>query len=168
VSHSAAYQASHLPDDQPHASPADALYDAPEAVINRALRLFRRTTSPNSPSSGSSRIRLEGQLRFDSFRLPFRADHRAARGDARWLLFEAEDCTVGLRVMARGPMRTVSGQVLGSPARGEVTLRGGAVNVRTSLDELAEFNLGLLPVGRYALVIAFPDTSISIDELVLS
>ena len=149
---------------------ADTSEDAPAALVSDVVRMFRARRPAAAPAPGLLR-RLVGALTFDSSSLtPAFGVRSGQAAPARQLLFSAGDLDVDLR-LARGPEGwTVSGQVLGPCACGEVELVGddGSTAARASLNELCEFTLlPPTPDGTYALRLRFDETEVEIPELSL-
>jgi hypothetical protein len=138
--------------------------DAPDYVINRALRLIR----PPAPQPDPLR-RLVAMLRFDSFRQALAPGMRADAASQRQLLYTADGCDIDLRVSTDGDLRRINGQILGSDAPGAVIVRrAGAVVAEAPLNPLSEFSLPPLPAGTYALTVRLDTLEVIIEGLDLS
>jgi hypothetical protein len=120
------------------------------------------------PSRSTARSWLAGLLRFDSLTAPLAVGARSGGAAPRWMLFDAGDYTVGLRVITRGNMRAVAGQVLGANGGGDLSLSSGSVNASVVLNEFCEFEVGPLPAGTYQLKIGLSEADIQVSELSLS
>jgi hypothetical protein len=128
--------------------------DAPEHVIQRALRLYRRRRPQARPGVLD---RIVALLTFDSAAgSPLALGVRStAATAARQMLFSAEGRDIDLRIASAGLERgfDVSGQVLGPDLAGVVTLEGGGGRWSTELNDLAEFSFGTVPPGHYTLTL---------------
>lgn len=148
---------------------ADTTEDAPPALVSDAVRMFRaRRAQAGEP--GLLR-RLVAALSFDSSSLtPAFGVRSGQAAPARQMLFSAGDIDVDLRLAPGAEGWTVSGQVLGPCAGGDVELVGddGSTAARASLNELCEFTLlPPTPDGAYALRLRFDRTEVEIPELSL-
>ncbi|MET0622473.1 MAG: hypothetical protein ABW250_05795 [Pyrinomonadaceae bacterium] len=148
---------------------ADTAEDAPPALVADVVRMFRaRRVRADEP--GLLR-RLVAALAFDSSSLtPAFGVRSGQAAPARQMLFSAGDLDVDLRLAPGAEGWTVSGQVLGPCAGGEVELVGddGSTAARASLNELCEFTLlPPTPDGTYALRLRFDQTEVEIPELSL-
>lgn len=148
---------------------ADTTEDAPPALVSDVVRMFRaRKIEASEP--GLLR-RLVAALSFDSSSLtPAFGVRSGQAAPARQMLFSAGDLDVDLRLARGAEGWTVSGQVLGPCAGGEVELVGddGSTAARASLNELCEFTLlPPTPDGTYALRLRFEQTEVEIPELSL-
>jgi anti-sigma factor RsiW len=148
---------------------ADASEDAPPAVVESVVRMFRARRAGTAPEPGLLR-RLVAALAFDSSSLtPAFGVRSGQAAPARQLLFSAGDLDVDLR-LAEGPEGwTVSGQVLGPCKGGEVELvaAGGSSAARAALNEMCEFTLRPVPEGAYTVRLRFDETEVEIPELSL-
>jgi anti-sigma factor RsiW len=147
---------------------ADASEDAPAAAVETVVRMFRaRRTGESAP--GLIR-RLVAALAFDSSSLtPAFGVRSGQAAPARQLLFSAGDLDLDLR-LARGPEGwTVSGQVLGPCAGGEVELldAAGPAAARAALNDLCEFTLPAVAEGVYSVRLRFDGTEVEVPELSL-
>ncbi len=148
---------------------ADTTEDAPPALVSDVVRMFRaRRVQAEEP--GLLR-RLVAALAFDSSSLtPAFGVRSGQAAPARQMLFSAGDLDLDLRLARGAEGWTVSGQVLGPCAGGEVELVGddGSTAARASLNELCEFTLlPPTPDGTYALRLRFDQTEVEIPELSL-
>ena len=136
----------------------DTSEDAPEHVVNRAVRIARQ--GRHDVRAGP---RLLGALRFDSFQAPLAFGVRSGAAP-RHLLYEAGPYTIDVRLAGR----TVAGQVLGPCTGGEVALDGPAGQAETVLSDTCEFELGPLPGGTYHLSLLLADDIVDIADLELT
>jgi hypothetical protein len=136
----------------------DRSEDAPEHVVNRAVRIARQAR-PDVRAGP----RLLGALRFDSFQAPLAFGVRSG-ASARHLLYEAGPYTIDVRLTGR----TVAGQVLGPCTGGEVALDGLAGQADTLLSDTCEFELGPVPGGKYHLSFLLADDIVDIPDLELA
>ena len=148
---------------------ADAAEDAPPALVAGVVRMFRARRA-RAAEPGLLR-RLVAALTFDSSSLtPAFGVRSGQAAPARQMLFSAGELDVDLRLAPGAEGWTVSGQVLGPCAGGEVELVGddGSTAARASLNELCEFTLlPPTPDGTYALRLRFDQTEVEIPELSL-
>jgi len=150
---------------------ADKSEDAPPAVVESVVRMFRAHSAGAAAAEPGLLRRLVAALTFDSSGLrPAFGVRSGQPAPARQLLFSAGDFDVDLRLAPGGEGWTVSGQVLGPCRDGEVEAVGsdGSVAARATLNDLCEFTL-LPPVagGTYALRLRLEGTEIEIPELSL-
>ena len=146
---------------------ADVSEDAPRGVLMNAVGLFRARRAERSP--GLLR-RVVAALTFDSSTLtPAFGVRSGQAAPARQLLFSAGDFDVDLRLASGGEGWTVSGQVLGPCAGGEVvaTAAEGEAAARAELNELCEFTLPPVPAGVYTLRLRVDEVEVEIPELSL-
>lgn len=140
----------------------DESVDAPEHVIQRALRLMPRATS--RPADAVRRF--IASLIHDSWRAPQLA--MGLRAGERWprsLLLRAADCELDLQITPSGEQWQLAGQVLGPEASGTATLSGPAGDVTAPLNDLGEFVFPPLQTGRYTLTLRQDDLEINVPEL---
>lgn len=140
----------------------DDSVDAPEHVIQRALRLMPRTTS----HPADTLRRFVASLIHDSWRAPQLA--LGLRTGERWprsLLLRAADRELDLQITPRGEQWQLAGQVLGPEAPGSATLSGPGGDVTASLNALGEFVFPPLQMGRYTLTLRHDDLEINVPEL---
>jgi hypothetical protein len=140
---------------------ADELEDAPPHVIARAVRLMRP-----APSQPSLLRRVLATLAFDSAQVQPSFGLRSGTPTARQMLFNADTHDLDVRITPINDHWFVTGQVLGPGADGRVELRGPAT-VQTTLNELSEFSLPLVPTGTYTLSVTLGDMAIEIPDLEL-
>jgi hypothetical protein len=142
------------------------LEDAPEAVIQNALALWKKAEVPVAePASapGAALRRLAAALRFDSataspLALGLRSGGLPAPGaSTRQLLYFSEGRDIDVRIApVNGPgarQWQVSGQVLGPDATGMAELRCGAHTRTASWSDLAEFSFTDVAPGSCTLVL---------------
>jgi len=148
---------------------ADASEDAPRDVLMEAVGLFRARRPESAAAPGLLR-RVVAALTFDSSTLtPAFGVRSGQAAPARQLLFSAGDFDVDLRLAAGGEGWTVSGQVLGPCAGGEVEVAGaqGPAAARADLNDLCEFTLPPVPEGVYTLRLRVDEVEVEIPELSL-
>jgi anti-sigma factor RsiW len=142
----------------------DDSHDAPAPVIARATRLFR-SRAQETASPPSLRERVLAVLRFDSAQRPLAFGLRAGQTPTRQLLFSAGKRDLDVRLTQTGETWVVSGQILGSPAKGLVELRGEGNKKHTVLNDLSEFTLSPVPMGRYSLLFHLADVEVEVSDL---
>ena len=123
------------------------LFEAPEAVIQRAIHVFAAQAPAPAPAPRLLQ-RLLATLTFDSASLtPLGAGLRSESAATRQLLFSAEGRDVDLRVAAAddGQHFIVSGQVLGPDETGVAVLKCSDGEFSAAWNELSEFQF--VPVG---------------------
>ena len=138
-----------------------------ESVLARARRLLQPGARGQSLSPGPPE-RLTGALRFDSATMPPAFGFRGAADSAtRRLLFEAGPFELELQTAQVKAGWSISGQLLGptDATSGEVRLMTSKVSVRCQLTELLEFNLPVVPAGRYKLELQVGGTTEVLIEL---
>jgi hypothetical protein len=132
-----------------------ALEDAPEAVIDRAIGLWRAAAPAAAPPPGVVE-RLVAALRFDSAATtPLAQGMRAGASAVRQLLYSASGRDIDLRLTRPdgGDLWRVSGQVLGPDAQGEAVLLADGFSARCAWSELCEFHFDAVPAGRFRLLL---------------
>ena len=147
---------------------ADTSEDAPPALVSSVVSMFRARRS--QPAEPGLLRRLVAALAFDSSSLtPAFGVRSGQAAPARQMLFSAGDLDVDLRLAQGAEGWTVSGQVLGPCAGGEVELvgEGGSTAARAALNEQCEFTLHAVPEGVYAVRLRFDGTEVEIPELSL-
>jgi anti-sigma factor RsiW len=167
-----------------HLMQSDTTEDAPDWVVTRAIRLFRRQRdqAAGQPTAISSVIeqlaqagrRLVALLQFDSAQSPLAYGMRAGESvgenvgesaPARQLIFGAEDHLVEVRIRMAGLQWQVSGQALGasdvSPG-GSVTLRNELIEIEASLNDQNEFVLPAAPAGVYEMICHLDSVNVDI------
>lgn len=135
---------------------SDDSEDAPDHVINRAIRLLR----PAPDAAPGLLRRIAAALRFDSAAAPLAMGMRSDQEAPRQLLFEAEDRDLDVRIAAGAGQFRISGQILGPDEGGSVELIGAKLTVRVGLNLLSEFTLPPVPPGRYRLVLRQGDREV--------
>lgn len=137
--------------------------DAPEHVINRALRLVR------APAPAPHPLRqLIARLRSDSRQAPLAFGMRSGSARQRHLLYSTATLDIDLRVSLFGESLQINGQILGYEGAGTVQLSSAAQSHHADLNDLAEFVLKAIPPGRYTLTVTLPDQATIIAELDLA
>lgn len=132
-----------------------ALEDAPEAVIGRAIGLWRAAAPAVAPVPGAIE-RFVAALRFDSASTtPLTLGMRAGTSAVRQLLYSASGRDIDLRLSRPdgGDLWRVSGQVLGPDAEGAAVLTADGFSARCAWSELCEFHFDAVPAGRFRLVL---------------
>lgn len=142
----------------------DASVDAPDYVINRALRLIRRPAA--APALGPLQ-RLIAVLKMDSWQASAAAGLRSSQVWPRALLLSAGDRELDLQIGPRGEGWQLSGQVLGPEERGTVLLSSGSVRLSVALNDLGEFVLPPVAAGRYVLLVSQGEREIIVSDLEL-
>lgn len=136
------------------------LQDAPEAVVQRAINVFRaRVPAAAAPSLLQ---RVLASLSFDSAGawLPAHGVRGSAQA-SRQLLFSTEGRDIDLRIMAAegGGLRdsgrwVIFGQLLGPDREGRAELNCGDGDVReVALDDMLEFRFDHVPGGSVRLAL---------------
>lgn len=147
---------------------ADTSQDAPRDTIFNAVRMFR--ARPAAEAAPGILRRIVAALTFDSNALaPAFGVRSGQNAPARQLLFSAGDFDVDLRLAPGGEGWTVSGQVLGQCADGEIEIgeTGQAAVSSVALNDLCEFSLPPVPEGTYALRLRLNGLEIEIPDLSL-
>jgi hypothetical protein len=153
------------------------LEDAPEAVIQRALGLWRAAipaaaaASPASPPAGLRR--LSAVLRADSAAASALAfGLRSSGSGTRQLLYHSDGRDVDLRIMpmptTHGPRWRIFGQVFGPDERGSAQLRGAQGTQDLAWNDLAEFDFPDLPAGRITIVLRGDDWELELPAIELA
>jgi anti-sigma factor RsiW len=148
---------------------ADVSEDAPRDVLLNAVGLFGARRAAAGETPGLLR-RVLAALTFDSHALtPAFGVRSGLAAPARQLLFSAGDFDVDLRLAEGGEGWTVSGQVLGPCAGGEVEVAaaGAETAARAELNELCEFTLPPVPAGVYTLRLRVDEVEVELPELSL-
>ena len=150
------------------------LPDAPESVVQAALKLWQSTQAPSLADLARRAVqRLVASLTFDSWAAPALAGGmRGGVGDTRQLLFTAEGRDIDVRVTAAAARFTIVGQVLGPDEAGTVELVPAAARSdaksAVNLDDLGEFRIENVPPGTYTLTLRLADTDIELPALELA
>jgi anti-sigma factor RsiW len=142
----------------------DDSQDTPALVIARAVRLFR-SRAEQAASAPNLRQRVLALLRLDSAQPPLALGLRAGQAAARQLLFSAGERDLDVRLTPAGDAWVVSGQLLGPEASGQAELRGEAIRVQASLNDLSEFVLPPVPAGHYGLILHLKEAEIEVPNL---
>lgn len=143
---------------------SDDRCDAPDHVINRALRLIRKPIP--APQPGMLQ-RIIAVLQSDSRAQPLAAGLRSGQAVVRSLVYNAEDWDLDLQLTTHSDRWQLRGQLFGPELAGSVTLSGGPAPVTTALNELGEFSLPPVAVGSYSLLIQIGTREIIIKPLEL-
>jgi anti-sigma factor RsiW len=142
---------------------ADHFEDAPDHVINRAIRLMR----PAPAAEQGALQRLIAVVMNDSWRTPMAAGFRSASAWPRALLLSAGDRELDLQIRPTGERWQLFGQVLGPEEPGTVVLSVADHQVTTTLNELGEFILPPVLTGRYTLTLRQGQREIIVPNLEL-
>jgi hypothetical protein len=149
----------------------EATEAVPESVVTRARRLFHTGDARVRADTHVLLERLAGVLRFDSATMqPAFGVRGGDDSPTRQLLFEAGPFELELHTAAARSGWSISGQLLGptDATSGEVRLIGSRANARSELTEMLEFNLPVVPAGRYRLeLLVGGTTQVEIDSLEL-
>lgn len=144
---------------------SDDSVDAPDHVINRALRLMRRPAAAPQPTPLR---RLVAALQRDSWRMPLAGvGLRAEQTWPRALLLSAGDRELDLQISPHGELWRLQGQILGPEEPGSIELTYAGRRLSMPINELGEFALPPLSAGRYTLTIIQGDLAIVVPELEL-
>jgi hypothetical protein len=153
------------------------LRDAPEAVIQRALGLWRSRSAPAAavPATGAPLAaglrRLAAVLKFDSASAsPMALGLRSAGTETtRQLLYFSEGRDVDLRISPlstpSGRQWRLSGQILGPDVTGVAELRCGPDVRTTEWSDLAEFSFGEVAAGRCTLVLRSAEWELELPSI---
>lgn len=141
---------------------SDDAEDPPGHVVKQAVGLFGSWAIAPPPRP---RQRIIAWLSFDSAQVPLARGVRSGMFAKRQLLFNAQGFDLDLRIMPTGSMWTVSGQVLGTDASGQVELQGPTTTMQAALNGLCEFTLPAVPAGSYILTIRLPEVDIEVARL---
>jgi hypothetical protein len=143
----------------------DKLEDAPAHVLNRAIRLFhqgqRRAPRP------SALERLISVLHFDSAQAPLAPGVRSGAAVPRQMVYAAGEYTVEIRILTRGSMFRLAGQVLGPCNGGRVMVTGPLGDTDAELSEMCEFEMGPLPNGTYQMTVRLAEVEIDVPDVEL-
>jgi anti-sigma factor RsiW len=139
--------------------------DAPEHVLNRAVRIFSQRRQ-DRPAAGILR-RIVATIRLDTARQQPAFGMRGPRPAGRHLVFNAGPNDLQVRVERSEIGWVVSGQVFGPCSGGQVLATGETARVEASLNELCEFSLPTLPDDDYRLLVRLSDVEIEVPRLQL-
>ena len=139
----------------------DSAEDAPRDVLVSVLNVF-------SPASQSPLRRIVAVLTFDSRRAGPAFGMRSLHTTSRQMLYSAQETDLDLRITVQNEQCVLAGQVIRDGcAQGLVEISGAAGSAEASLNEVCEFTLPAMPVGKYSLKIKMHDLEIEIPELEL-
>ncbi|MCE2914212.1 MAG: hypothetical protein ACOVOT_08325 [Rubrivivax sp.] len=153
------------------------LFDAPEAVIERAISVFAaRTPQAATPDTPGLLRRIVATLRLDTALTPAASlGLRSVGGTAvRQMLFSAEGRDIDLRLMPLPPHFPVagearrwrlSGQVLGPDSNGQAVLRGAVEHHAVDWNELSEFSFDTSLTGPLVLTLRSGDWEIELPPI---
>jgi hypothetical protein len=145
----------------------DMAEDAPQAVISRAVNLFRSRAAATASEPSLVR-RILAALSFDSLQMTPAYGVRSGQLAARQLLYSAGENDLDLRVTPSGESWVISGQVLGAEcAGGKVEMEGTSGVTHAELNAQCEFRLPPVPAGSYHLRLRIADTEVEVPELEL-
>lgn len=145
---------------------SDETQDAPEYVVNRAIRLFR-AQHPRTAEPGIRR-RLVAALRLDSAQQRLAFGMRAAPHATRELLFDIDDeSELEVRIEPADGGWRVAGQILGPCTGGQVLLEGSAGQAETELNAECEFSLPPQPGAIYKLLLRLENVEVEVPILEL-
>lgn len=140
---------------------SDTATDAPRDVLMSAINIFSPQRRPPLP-------RIIATLIFDSRTAGPAFGMRSLRMTSRQLLYSAQQADLDLRITIQNDECVVAGQVIREGCiEGLVEISGATGSVEASLNELCEFTLPAIPVGKYSLRVRMPDVEIEIPELEL-
>jgi hypothetical protein len=159
-----------------------ALFDAPEAVIERAIALFvARSQQPTPAAAPGPLRRLIATLRLDTALAPMaslglRSGASAGTAAVRQLLYSAEGRDIDLRLTPLSPRASnvgearrwrLSGQVLGPDASGQAVLRSDAEHHAVIWNELSEFSFDTVQNGPVILTLRSDDWEVELPPIEL-
>lgn len=142
----------------------DKAIDAPTDAVQYAKHLYRtRSAEPNATL-------IQRVLAILSIDLaPNRAafgERSTGEGQARQMLFEADDNAVNLRIKATGRHFEIRGQILGDGfEHGAIQIANSLKTIAAEIDETGEFNLSDVPVGEYNIAICGHKKEIVIEKI---
>ncbi len=139
---------------------ADDYEEPPPRVAAGISRVFRP-----ADNALARPWRIMAMMRFDSALVPMAVSRRSGPIGERQLLYEAEVFHLEVRIKQAGSLYQVSGQVLNADERGQVQLQGPASVVRADINEVGEFVLPPVPVGKYILILLLTAVEIEISAL---
>jgi hypothetical protein len=135
--------------------------DAPRDVLLSTISIF-------SPSQSPLR-RVVAILTFDSRNTRPAYGMRSLHATSRQMLYSAQETDLDLRVTVQNDECILAGQIMrdGCPGGGVVKISGADGSAEASLNELCEFTLPAVPIGKYSLTVTMLDVEIEIPELEL-
>lgn len=139
--------------------------DAPPALVQRAVNLFR--VRPQQAPQPSLLARIRAALSYDSRSMQPALGFRDEQSAERQLLFHTDTHDIDLRVAPAADGWLVTGQILGDCDCGEVELQGPQGSVRATLSEFCEFTFPPLPAGTYAVLVYLPDLILEVADLAI-
>ena len=146
------------------------LEDAPEALIQRSIDLFRaRPRAAAAAVPAGLRHRLAAVLSVDSagaVATGLRSGQGGGPAQTRQLLFTADGRDIDLRLQpaSDGTHWRVSGQVLGPDLKGTATLLAGGYSAEVAWTDLAEFSFDQVPAGPCSLALYAPDWELVLPD----
>lgn len=145
----------------------DESADAPADSIRWAKNLFRaRAVEPKK--SLTQKVLAVLQMDLSPTEAAF-GERSSASSAARQMLFAAGENGIDLRISKTDKGLNLQGQILGEGfANRTVKIAGEKSSFETQTNELSEFNLTQIPVGRYDLTLQSNENEISIEGLELS
>lgn len=134
------------------------LPDAPLPWQEAAVALWPAVQAPLTGVAQALGRFVQAALTFDSWATPGLAHGmRSTRAPTRHLLYSAQGCDIDLRIRPAPEHFSVSGQILGPDAGGQVELVPAGPTTGPShsaaLDEMGEFRITGVPSGRYLLTL---------------
>jgi len=148
------------------------LEDPPEAVVQRALGLWRQAAAQASGAeAGPSGLRrLVALLRLDTAGTsPLAHGLRTSGGGTRQLLYFSEGRDIDVRISPApgvgGRQWRISGQVLGPDTAGIAELRGADGTRSMAWSDLAEFSFADIETGRFTLVLRGSDWEMELPPI---
>lgn len=142
----------------------DDSFNAPEHVINRAVRLMRKPAPPPTPGAIK---RIIAVLRAASAPGVLAPGLRSGQNAPRSLSYNAAAWDLDLQVVARAGRWQVRGQLLGPELTAAVELSNSTITISVVTNELGEFSLPPVDSGSYALRISVGTREILVDSLEL-
>lgn len=136
--------------------------DAPRDVLQSALNIFTRESQPRLR-------RIVAILTFDSRKAGPAFGMRSIHTTSRQMLYSAEETDLDLRIIVQNGECILAGQVIKDGCtEGVVEISGREGSAKASLNELCEFTLPAVPLGKYSLRLRIQDLEIEIPELELT
>jgi hypothetical protein len=138
----------------------DTAEDAPRDVLASAINIFAtEKTAITIP-------RVVAVLIFDSRSAGPAFGMRSLHSAWRQMLYSAQDSDVDLRIRVQNEECIITGQVIREGCKGGlVEISGATGSTQANLNELCEFTLPAIPIGKYSLRLMLPDIEIEIPEL---